>query len=207
MTENTFIHEKYILLSELNKHSDKLLFPTSVIASMKKQRLIISSFMKDYNDYLIKIRELYTSLNKLERWGLLIDSHTNWKFSIYRNISGLNIYFQEIIKFINNSDDIFINMIKNQCGLKIEKLFIYMTIIKKNNKYIWINTNKNEEHEFNQLQVINFLPRCINVLDGNLTLEDNHKLDTSDNLTLDTSDNLTLDKSDNLTLDTSDNLK
>jgi hypothetical protein len=46
--------------------------------------------------------------------GLLIDSYTNWKFSIYRNVSGLNIYFQEIIKFINDSNDIFINIIKNQ---------------------------------------------------------------------------------------------
>lgn len=192
MSENTFIQEKDELLCELNKHNEKLLFPTSVIESMKKQKLSISSFMKDFNDYLIKIRELSTSLIKLERWGLLIDSHTNWKFSIHRNISGLNIYFQEIIKFINNSNDIFINMIKNQCGLKIEKIFIYMTIIKKNNKYIWINTNKNEEHEFNQLQVINFLPRCINILDGDLTLEDNHKLDISDNLTLD------IDISDNL---------
>lgn len=73
MTENTFIHKKDELLYELNKHSDKLLFPTSVIASMKKQKLVIYSFMKDYNNYLIKIRELSTSLNKLERWGLLLE--------------------------------------------------------------------------------------------------------------------------------------
>jgi hypothetical protein len=75
-----------------------------------------------------------------------------------------------------------------------------MTIIKKNNKYIWINTNKNEKYEFNLVQVINFLPRCIDIVDSNLTLEDNHKLDISDNLTLDISNNLTLDISDNLIL-------
>jgi|688.fasta_scaffold1734713_1 hypothetical protein len=125
MLENTFIQEKCELLCELNKYNDKLLFPTSVITSMKKQKLVIYSFMKDYNNYLIKIRELSTNLIKLERWGLLIDSYINWKFSIYRNISGLNIYFQEIIKFVNNSDDIFTYIIKNQCGLKIEKLYIY----------------------------------------------------------------------------------
>ena len=56
MSENTFIQDKYILSSELNNHNDKLLFPTSVIKSMKKQKLVIYSFMKDYNNYLIKIR-------------------------------------------------------------------------------------------------------------------------------------------------------
>jgi hypothetical protein len=61
-----------------------------------------------------------------------------------------------------------------------------MTIIKKNNKYIWINTNKNEKYEFNLVQVINFLPRCIDIVDSNLTL------DISNNLTLDISDNLIL---------------
>ena len=85
----------------------------------------------------------------------------------------------------------FTNLIKNQCGLKIENIFIYITIIKQDNKYIWFNTNKNTYHEFNQVQVINFLPRCINVLDCNLTLEDTHKLDNSDNLRLDIGDNLT----------------
>jgi hypothetical protein len=50
----------------------------------------------------------------------------NWfvyKLEIF-NISGLNIYFQEIIKFINNSDDMFTNIIKNQSGLKLENIFI-----------------------------------------------------------------------------------
>ena len=171
MSENTFIQEKNGILSELNKHNKKLLFPRTVISSMKKQKLVIYSFMKKYNEFLIKIRELSVTLNKLERWGLLIDSYTNWKFSVYRNISGLNIYFQEIIKSINNSDDIFTNLLKNQCGLKLEKIFIFMTTIKEDNTYIWINTNTNTQYQFNESYIIDLLPRSINIIDGELKLE------------------------------------
>ena len=182
MTCNLFIQEKNDFLTELNKHNNKLLFPESVILSMEKQKLVIYNFMKKYNDFLIKIRSLSDALNKLNEWGLLIDSYTCWKFSIYNNISGLNIYFQEIIKFINTSDDVITDVLKSQCGLKIEKMFIFMNIIKKNNKYIWLNTNENKEHEFNQTQVINFLPKCIIIEDCNLKLENLHKLNESDNL-------------------------
>ena len=182
MTCNLFIQKKNDFLTELNKHNNKLLFPESVILSMEKQKLVIYNFMKKYNNFLIKIRSLSDALNKLNEWGLLIDSYTCWKFSIYNNISGLNIYFQEIIKFINTSDDVITDVLKSQCGLKIEKMFIYMNIIKKNNKYIWVNINDNKGHEFNQTQVINFLPKCIIIEDYNLKLENFHKLDESDNL-------------------------
>jgi len=175
-TSNTFNREKDQILTELNKHNKKLLFPTSVISSMKKQKLVIYSFMKKYNNFLTKIKSLSFKLINLENWGLFIDSHTNWKFSVYRNITGLNVYFQEIIKYINESDDILINIIKNQCGLKLEKIFIFMTCIKEDDKYIWINTNKNTQLELSETYIIDLLPRCITVIDGELKLEEVHKI-------------------------------
>jgi hypothetical protein len=167
-----FIDSKKELLTELKKHNNKLLFPTSVITSMKEQTLSIYKSIEKYNDCLDKIRNLYNDLTNLTKWGLLNDSYLNWKFSVKRNIFMLDSYFKEII------DDIKKN-VKPQCGLDIEKLSIYTTIIKKNKKYIWTDNNDNKVYELTQQSVRELLPRCIN---GNMKLDEVPTLKGSDDL-------------------------
>ena len=45
MIDDIFMHEKKQILNELYKHNKKLLFPASVISSMKKQKLVIYCYL------------------------------------------------------------------------------------------------------------------------------------------------------------------
>ena len=181
-TSDIFNQEKKELLDELNKNKSKLLFPDSVIKTMKEQKLSIYELMNKYNDYLNKIRDLYRDLNNLTKWGLINDSHLNWKLSVNRNISNLNLNFNEIFNHVSKDDGELTKNVKTQCGIDLGKLTVYMTIIKKNGKYIWINTDTNKVHELKKQTVRELLPRCFNLVGRNMVADDLVDLDDSDEL-------------------------
>ena len=179
---DVFNQEKKELLNELKKNSDKLLFPNSVIETMKGKKLSIYKLMDKYNNYLLKIRDLYKDLNNLTKWGLINDSHLNWKLSVNHNISNLNLNFNEIFNHVSKDDGELTKDVKTQCGINLGKLSLYMIIFKKNRKYMVIHTDTNKVHELEKQKVRELLPRCVNLVGRNMVADDLADLDGIDDL-------------------------
>ena len=157
---NIFNEQKQRLLDTLASVSNKLLFPTSLINSLQVSGLSnISSFCKSYNYYLQKIRLLEIKLNYIQAWSLFYNSHYAWNVSVTYNIAELNIYINEIINITKNATDpitIFLMTQNNICSLK---LAFYTNIQKKNNSYVYSNSNNNGTLSYEKIQSL--LPRCI----------------------------------------------
>ena len=163
----TFSQEKQELLNNLKTYYDKLLFPKKVIKSLNLSGLsTLSSFFEKYSNYIKKIRELYDKLLVLNSWNMFYNSHYLWIKSVYFNIEKLKIYANEIFNYINGSEtDIYKKMIMAQNNVNSTNLLLFINIQKKNNKYILPGTGHGDidDHELLITDVVNLLPKCINV--------------------------------------------
>ena len=187
----TFSQEKQELLNNLKTYYDKLLFPKKVIKSLNLSGLsTLSSFFEKYSNYIKKIRELYDKLLVLNSWNMFYNSHYLWIKSVYFNIENLKIYVNDIFNYINgNETDIYKKMIMAQNNVNSTNLLLFINIQKKDNKYILPGTGHGdiEDHELLIDDVINLLPKCINVGSDNVVgkkvselYENINELDESD---------------------------
>jgi hypothetical protein len=173
----SFIDEKQLLLDVLKKINCKLLFPQSVITSLKNAGLdTFSHFLSSYNSYIKKSRNLELELVSLEKWGIFFNSHTMWKMSISSVTAGYTIYTKEILNYIINAD-VINKMLLNQSNVNINHIKLFLNINKINSQYV-INTT--EPTVILRSNIHKLLPRCLLTSGTQLSLEEPHELDDSD---------------------------
>jgi hypothetical protein len=173
----SFLDQKTNLLDIINKINSRLLFPQSVITSLKNAGLdTFSHYLSKYNSYIKKSRNLELELKQLENWGLFLNSYTIWNISISSVTAGALTYANEICNYITNADTIN-KILLNQSNVKIGNIKLYLSINKINNEYI-VNTIETILLPKEKIPLL--LPRCL-ILNGNsLAIEEQHKLDESD---------------------------
>ena len=173
----SFLEQKTIFLDILTKINSKLLFPQSVITSLKTAGLdTFSNYLSSYNSYIKKSRNLELELKQLEKWGLFLNSYTIWNISIASITSGILTYANEIVNYIAKADTIN-KILLNQSNVKIGNFQVFLNINKINNEYI-VNTTQPTGLSKEKIPLL--LPRCL-ILNGNsLNIEPVHKLDESD---------------------------
>ena len=166
---SNFNTEKEALLSILLTSINRLLFPTSVINSLKKYSITdtIAGYMKCYNSNLIKTKSLYKKLLRLEKWGIIFNSHILWKISVNKSVSALSIYSQAMLDIIKSPSNFVESGIFSQYNIHPTKLLIFMNIIKKDQKYVLFNPKDNKITELTEGSVLQLLPACFTVIDGN----------------------------------------
>jgi hypothetical protein len=178
-----FNNEKEELLELLLPYTNKLLFPQTIINSLERWTITtLSGYMDRYNSTLRKIRSLHHDLFLLKKWGLIYDSYYSWKTSVNINIGFMNTNNVAIIDTINSANDFISKSLMNQCNIKADKIFIFMSIIKKNKKYTLFNQENNQEIELSIDNINSLFPRCLNPVEigAVLSLEPMHYLENSE---------------------------
>jgi len=180
---SNFTLDKTNLIQDLNKYIDNLLFPESVVLSLRKA--VSSSFVyyiTKYNKSLKKVKSLHSELLTITSWSSFNLTYTRmaWILSISKAILNFNMYKESILSYIENTN--FIDKITfAQCGITMNKMVLFLNTFKKDKKYICLNTKK-EEIELSLENVIACLPRCLNVpeVGKTLTTENPHQLEPYD---------------------------
>ena len=109
-----------------------------------------------------------------------LNTHFSWNFIIHKNINLLEFYKNEIINFINESQQDIINKtLLNQCNINATKIFIFLNIKKIGSIY---QTNiQNKINVLTITQIKNLLPQCLQIEPGkDLAREKIHELDPTD---------------------------
>lgn len=157
-----FLEDKNNYLKILTNIESKLLFPTTLINSLKKYNLTtLGAYFSSYNSYIIKSRELLPKLNALEKWDLFYNSKFFWNLSISSVVSGICVYTKEIIDHIQNNNDVMSIMLMKQCMVNLNNIKLFLKITKTKDGYAIKKDNTGEEIMLNQQTISNLLPRCI----------------------------------------------
>lgn len=157
MTSN-FQQVKQSLLNLLVEYKDYLIYPNDRLDVLKSVGVdTFVSFAKIYNSTLLKIRKLYSSLHKLEKFTFLYNSQCAWMFSVTNTIGKLNIYKEAMIKETQNQN-FFTQILYNQAGLKTLPLALFMNIKKQNNEYAFIDPKNKNTTIMTHERVCNLLP-------------------------------------------------
>lgn len=176
----SFIEQKTNFIEILIKVNSKLLFPQSVITSLKNSGLdTFSYYLSSYNSYIKKSRKLELDLKNLEKWGLILNSYTMWNISISYITNGIITYTNEIINYIANADTIN-KMLLNQASIKMSNIQVFLNLNKINNEYILNVPPPKESIAVSKDKIPLLLPRCLISTGTSLTFEEQHKLDESD---------------------------
>ena len=190
---NKFNYKKQKLLNLLEIISNKLLFPASLIESLKKKAGldIFSGFIKEYNLNIIKARKFIFKLNLINSWGIFFNSYFYWKNSISVIIYNNNIYVEEILKYIKESSlESNKKKLLTQSNINIQKFTLFFTISKEFSNYVSTSMNSDgmySHYTLTKEQIEKLFPLCIDLLelqsDNNIfnSYEKPHQLDISDN--------------------------
>ena len=195
ISANIVFNEQRKLLSDLLEYSSsKLLFPPSLVKSLKNIGGLdtLSYFMSKYNGCVEKARRLFLKLSSMSSWGIFIDSHYLWKVSTNSIMIGIETLSKEILTYILNSSENFITRsLILHANITKQKIATFLNICKKssNHTYIHVVKNSNGQIEHKQLsrdEIEKLLPKCIDP--SKITInksiyesyEDPHKLDLSD---------------------------
>jgi hypothetical protein len=182
-----FAEQKQNLLNNLQTNSSKLLFPQTLITSLKTSGLSrLSSIFNKYNSFIKECRMLQNDLIQLTSWGLVYNSHYLWNVSVLTIIKKIKIYKQGIIDYIINCNTKTIkNMLLSQNNIQLPNIILFLHIQKIKNEYIFVdNYNITDLTKGLTIEKIrNILPRCIlpvDISNSKLKYENIHELDSSD---------------------------
>jgi len=159
---NDFPTQKQELIVLLDFLSNKILFPSSLIKSLKKTGLnSLSSYMDGYNSHVIKARNLIQKISLMNSWGLILNSYTTWKYSAVMAGECINKYIDMILQYIKNSSVDFRKvMILTQSGVSINNFALFFCIGKESGEYICTLKEKNKV-KLTRYQIEKLFPRCL----------------------------------------------
>jgi hypothetical protein len=168
-----FEAEKKKLIDKLEPHTEKILFPESVIMSLKKNGLDnLCNFIKNYNSALKKIKSLNTELVTIKSWKKfsITQSYTAWTISVDFAIKNLKEYALNIMNESQNKNLLISEYLRN-CNINPTSMTILLNAKNKSGKYYFNNTLYEKE------KIEKFLPRCLTFDNNTPGRESMHKLD------------------------------
>lgn len=146
---------KYSLLNDLSNNTSKLMFTHQIIWSMNRCALIkLAELFSAYNSCLIALRELedtiFTFNNQTSSYKILYYI-IKTKFAI----NSFNLSKTNIVKWLEKNTW---KKMFNKYFVSLLNIILYMSVNKKNSKYILGTVH------CTPIQLINMLPRCINFI-------------------------------------------
>jgi hypothetical protein len=161
-----FVEQKNSLLNKLNEHTSKLLFPKVMIYCINKCGLqILANYFKNYNYYLLKIRNYELKLLKLQKWSFLSNIYSIWNYKIISKITQIDLATKELLNYILEKSKFneFQNLFE-KFNIKYKSILMFMNINKGNNKYI---ISKLDDTEISIENINLLLPTCIQFININ----------------------------------------
>ena len=195
---SNFAEQKNELLLLLSKHTNKLLFPQTLINSFSNIR--VNKFIKlllNYNNNLKKLRNLESELLNMTSWGIFFNSYYNWKNKIVTTIEYLNKYKNKIVNFVNNSNNISLLEYTNKninkdtqeyialrkTNINTKNIVTFFNISKVNGSYVYSSIiDNNKTIIFSKFHIQQIIPRCIIKDDNCIIYENIHELEEEDKL-------------------------
>ena len=113
MVGGGFVMEKKRLLKQLSFYEKKLVYPLGIIKDLEEGGMSkMATCVENYNKRLLKIKELYESLYKLQKWDVGEDSYSYWKKLVEENvelIKKVEICFDDMYKLSGEEKMLFLN--------------------------------------------------------------------------------------------------
>lgn len=177
-----FKQQQQLFIKMLNENSMRLLMPKKVINSLKKSNLTtIANYFAMYNKIIKHARTLKTQLEKMDSWGILLDSYYLWKRSVFENYNQIDIIIDKLFYYMEHAS-IYTKMLMRHNGVKPETMSRFINTRRKGNKYVYYTKSEGEEYDTTVEHIADLLPRCMVVKNNvNISIADlyepAHKLD------------------------------
>jgi len=156
-----FSRKKKLLLDVLKNYTNKLLFPTQTFEVLKTGGInnYLSTFMEKYNDSLKKLRSLELELEELTKFGMISNSEYVWETSIKWNIGKYEAIKKSIVESCTGTSSME-KILLSQCKITPQSIYLFMTLIKENGKYMMKlkNSTRNYEKEYSREVTLKLLP-------------------------------------------------
>lgn len=141
---SNFQETKQQLISSLNKISEHVLFPQSLIAGIRahgfRQAL---GHIENYNNNILKSRQLIVELGELQQWGAFWNSEYLWKVSVEKTVAK-HLFERNLILSCSASSNPFDMMFYKQSNISKDKLLAFMQItINSDGKMVLAYKNEN----------------------------------------------------------------